>query len=370
LMVLKDASGAERMFAAYAKIRPPLETYERGLAEFDPATRRFAKVAPIPLDAPAYPHGHPFHHRVDGVDYVLFADPYPLVRVRADVDDLTHLERYEAFTCLLPGSTLDQPRVDRSEDGKPRYAWRRGAPPVDAQAQERLIKAGVIDRANALLHLQDVATGRPVVAHRGSAYWNRYLHRWVLIAVEIGGESSHLGEIWFAEADTPLGPWAYARKVATHERYSFYNPMQHPEFASEGDRFLVFEATYTVTFSGNRDPTPRYDYNQIMYRLDLGDPRLNLPVPISEVDGRLASWSPGRPIRFFGLDRPGVGTVPIGDPPIGHGLAVDARNPPATTTLLYESTDRRSFSTDASGGRAKPVARVWRNPIQVVIPNH
>jgi hypothetical protein len=27
-------------------------------------------------------------------------------------------------------------------------------------------------------------------------------------------------------------------------------------------------------FSGNPDKTPRYDYNQVMYRLDLADPRL------------------------------------------------------------------------------------------------
>ena len=32
----------------------------------------------------------------------------------------------------------------------------------------------------------------------------------------------------------------------------------------------------THTFSGNPDQTPRYDYNQIMYRLDLADERLTL----------------------------------------------------------------------------------------------
>ncbi len=58
---------------------------------------------------------------------------------------------------------------------------------------------------------------------------------------------------------------------------------------------IFFEGTYTTTFSGNPDPTPRYDYNQIMYQLDLSDRRLTLPVAIYEVprgrDGsiRLAS---------------------------------------------------------------------------------
>ena len=70
-----------------------------------------------------------------------------------------------------------------------------------------------------------------------------------------------------------LGPWVYALKVVTHDRYSFYNPKQHPMFDKEGGRFIFFEGTYTHTFSGNADATPRYDYNQIMYRLDLDDPR-------------------------------------------------------------------------------------------------
>ena len=369
LVILKDGAGVERMFAAYAKIRPPMESYERGLIEFDPAARRFAKVAPISLDAPAFPHGHPFRHRVDGVDYVYFADPYPLTRVRADIDDLARPERFETFTCLLPGSTLDRPRIDRAEDGTPRHAWRQGAPAIDAVGQERLIEAGVMDRAEALLQLQDVETGRRVVAHRGSTYWNESRNRWLMIAVELGGESSHLGEVWFAEADTPLGPWAYARKVATHDKYSFYNPQQHPEFAREDGRLIFFEGTYSVTFSGNPSPTPRYDYNQILYKLDLGDPRLNLPVAISEVNGRLVPRSPGHPVRFFALERPAAGSIPIGDPPIGHGLPLDAGNIPATTTLLFEQTSpdgSKVYSTSPAGGR--PIARVWRDPIAVEIP--
>ena len=51
-------------------------------------------------------------------------------------------------------------------------------------------------------------------------------------------------------------------------------------FDKEGGRIIFFEGTYTTTFSGNPDPTPRYDYNQVMYQLDLSDPRLALPVAI------------------------------------------------------------------------------------------
>lgn len=45
-------------------------------------------------------------------------------------------------------------------------------------------------------------------------------------------------------------------------------------FAKDGGRCIYFEGTYSHTFSGNPVATPRYDYNQVMYRLDLADPRL------------------------------------------------------------------------------------------------
>jgi hypothetical protein len=374
LTVLKDPSGNERMFAVFAKIKAPMDTYERGLAEFNPETRKFTKIASIPLDAPNYPNGHPFHHSADGVDHIYFADSYPLVRVRADIDDLAHPERFEAFTCLLPGSTHDNPQIDRNPDGSPRYAWRRGAKALDFQAQARLVKSGTIKEAEALLQLRDVETGRRVVAHRGSTYWNEYRGRWVMIAVESGGSSSFLGEVWLAEADTPVGPWVYARKILTHDKYSFYNPKQHPMFAKDNGRVIFFEGTYTTTFSGNTHPTPRYDYNQILHKLDLADPRLNLPVPIYEFDGKYATKSPGHRVAFFALDRPSAGTIPVGTPALFHALPTDAKEPPASTSILYESkakdgsivyfTDEARLLLEAG----RPVARVWRNPMSLVLP--
>jgi hypothetical protein len=67
-------------------------------------------------------------------------------------------------------------------------------------------------------------------------------------------------------------------KVATHDKYSFYNPMIH-RITEGGGASILFEGTYTAAFSGNPSPTPRYDYNQVLYRLDLDDPRLELPPP-------------------------------------------------------------------------------------------
>ena len=120
----------------------------------------------------------------------------------------------------------------------------------------------------------DVESGKVVQMHAGSVCWNAWRKKWILICSEIMG-SSMLGEIWYAEADDPTGPWTKARKIVTHDKYSFYNPAQHPFFDQEGGRVIYFEGTYTAEFSGSTSHTPRYDYNQIMYRLDLADVRLS-----------------------------------------------------------------------------------------------
>jgi hypothetical protein len=118
-----------------------------------------------------------------------------------------------------------------------------------------------------------VEDGKPIRLHRGSVNWNANRQKWIAIACEQGG-SSMLGEIWYAESTALTGPWPRAVKIVTHDQYSFYNPVQHPFFDQDGGRVILFEGTYTATFSGNPAPTPRYDYNQILYQLDLDDPRL------------------------------------------------------------------------------------------------
>jgi hypothetical protein len=406
LVVLPDATGPERMFATYMKVRPPMEVYERGLVEFDPEKKRFEKVATFPKGAPIYPDGQAFLKKEEsGAEYVYFAMPFPLLRVKANAESLAHLDRYEAFTCLEAGSRLGDPRIDRDSNSLPHYSWKTNTPAVGPQEQAKLLRAGVLKPEETLLPLRDIATGKPVVGHAGSLSWNEHRQRWVLIAVEVGG-SSFLGEVWYAEADTPLGPWVYARKVITHDRYSFYNPKQHPYFAKANGRILFFEGTYAQTFSGNLEATPRYDYNQVMYKLDLDDPRLNLPVAIyrapSEAPGGPDIVSPqgklanrgGLP-AWFALDREREGTVPVswsrGDGGFTlkagalprdsqalvcfHAIPADAQNPPAATVLLWEYARPGSlpvYSTDKNLPDLKrneqPVCRVWPNPTRVGVP--
>ena len=195
---------------------------------------------------------------------------------------------------------------------------------------------------------------------RGSVFWNEFRRRWVMIL------SGHAGEIWFTEADTPVG--AYARRVVTHERYNFYNPTQHPFFDQEGGRLIYFEGTYTASFSGATEKTPRYDYNQIMYRLALDDPRLSLPAAMYRVPDARGSeqllwredtmaertWPRAREIAFFALppDRNCPGAIPIYAFKDGAGSRLSTDRPAnEDAVLLFQAlppTD--SVSATSVGG--------------------
>jgi hypothetical protein len=129
----------------------------------------------------------------------------------------------------------------------------------------------VLKPQDALLAASDA---KPVKPHSGSIAWNPWRKRWVAVFMEVFGRPSAFGELWYAEADAPTGPWGRAVKILSHENYTFYNPRIHPELTAPDSPILIFEGTYTALFADRPPPTPRYDYNQILYRLDLDDPRL------------------------------------------------------------------------------------------------
>jgi hypothetical protein len=302
-------AGDERdlLVGGYSKIRNQLETYERGLVVYENANEIFVRHTVFPQGAPLYPIGHAMQRVEEGEVRVYFVNPLPLVRARADLDSLSDPATYEAFTPLREGSRLEDRLVERDSQGRVVYAWKKATPEVGPRDQEALIEAGVLDHEEALFAVRDWRTGKPVRLHAGSVNWSDYRGRWVLTASEIFGDSV-LGELWMAEADSPLGPWVYGQKIVSHEKYTFYNPRHHPFLDREGGRIIYFEGTYTALFSGVERPTPRYDYNQILYRLDLADPRLDLPVAVySRRGGCLATAANGaevlgRPL-FWGWER-------------------------------------------------------------------
>lgn len=394
LCKVREADGRERLFARYMKVRKFLEVYERGLVEFDPQKQQFEKVVTYELNAPAMPHGHVLAQTVNGQDYLYFGNPYPHVRVRATAEALADLSEFEAFTCLAPGSTLAKPVIERDKAGAVVYGWKRSAPPLTLKDQNLWTRGGKLKAGEGLLALHDVESGKSVNAHAGTVAFNPHRQRFVMITCETGG-TSFLGEIWYAESDTPVGPWIYARKVVTHKKYSFYNPRQHPMFDAAGGRRIYFEGTYTTFMTGIEHPTPLYDYNQIMYGLDLDDPRLVLPLPVHVRGGDRPTFAmnePGERIAFFACDRPREGLVAIGaagdaehalsvlkdgaGKPTFYALPADLEAPPPETAPLFgwrHADDRWWYGVEGSSAptgyerEAKPLCRVWKNPVTAVV---
>jgi hypothetical protein len=262
-----------------------------------------------------------------------------------------------------------------------------------------LISNGRLKAGESWIQLHDFETGAPIEAGRCSVYWNEFRQRWVMLT------NSKPGEIWFAEGDTPVGPWVYACRVVSHDNYNFYNPTQHPFFDQDNGRLIYFEGTYTASFSGAKEKTPRYDYNQIMYRLALDDARLNLPVPVFRVKSansemryltregveRERAWEQIEAVAFFALppNRGRGGMIPLfantqqghvtlrDTPPDGSNEPVffalplglpSAENSPALVPLYeYSGADGRcEYSTDLKDLKRKPICLVWANPMSVL----
>ncbi len=397
-VVVRDDMGRERMVAKYARLKDLGTTLERGLMAFNDDTGSFEPVLRCDPNSHALPtpdFGHALPVTVNGRPYYYFAMPFPLrvrMRVEATWDSVIDPNRYELFTALSTGTT---------EEDAP-YRWVRYS---DANGVTKARIAQALTHEKEKVRFRDIESGKEIPPHGGSVYFNAHRRRWVAVFVQIGGESSMLGEVWYAEADTPVGPWAYARKVATHDKYSFYNPKQHPHFDQDGGRTIYFEGTYTWTFSGSEErATPRYDYNQIMYRLDLADPRLALPVPVYQMrEGRgyllgpaVAEndlWSDVESVAFYAVE-PGRGdknliavhaeklpdggtrlTTEPAEPSAGLlFLAMQPVEPPIANPCvvpLYEhrhSSGRFVYSTqtrlDGSGWTRseRPLCRVWKTP--------
>ena len=233
--------------------------------------------------------------------------------------------------------------------------------------------------------LADSFSESEVEGHIGSVFWNEHLGRYLRIFARTWGEDAFLGETWAAAADTPMGPWVWASQVVTHDDYSSYNPRQHPQFDDEDGRVVYFDGTYSHTFSNAQRPTPRYDYNPVMYRLDLD--RLTLPVPVyGEGLWTRASLPEGGdrlPPAFFALDRERADTVPLhwtGPDcaprrlePRGRGelafwaLEGGDASPQLAPLHAHPTPDGgRRYSLDPAPG--EPVGWVWPNPLDRSFP--
>lgn len=229
---LPDRKGDDHLVGFYRKIKPPLSTYEAGLCVWNDETEEFEHLKTVWKesdggDPPTLTNeGHPaFYTDDEGKRWLLFGNPLPRVRLPATFEAWRDETQWEA---LSPPKTLPS-----AKDGK------------------------------------------PVELHSGSIAWCEHKKKWVAVFVQIVREKpASLSTLWYSEADTPLGEWSPAVEVLSHENYTFYNPRLHPELAAPDEPILLFEGTYTAMFANHARPTARYDYNQILYSIDLTDPRL------------------------------------------------------------------------------------------------
>jgi hypothetical protein len=412
LRATRNAGGEERLFATYRKIEGFLTPVEQGLAGFDDEAGRFRILSRYPEDAPIVPHGVVFRHAEAGRSH-LYYDLY--VRSPDTAEGVRDLSSYEAYTPLRLGeripadSALDADALERDADGNLVWSWKKDTAAIPAEVWDRLVRRGVIEPREAPYRLIDVETGETMNPHSGgSIHWNEHRRRWIMIRSRAGGSESVLGEAYYFEAETPLGPWAYGQKIVTHSMpapswdrgaetwtYSFYNPVHHPELDRAKGREILFEGTMSVLFA--RSPHPRipgYDYNQMMYGLDLEDPRLFLPVAVYRKPGGEAFHrtrtdedppGPSWELAFFAPDRPRPGTVPVrevsaamgrhrlvaGDDPLDpHGPVrfhcAKGEPPPPATVPLYEHREagqpwRYDIGPPPAG--ATVLCHVWPGPV-------
>jgi len=260
MCTVMDAADKEHLIAHYSRWRDLGKRLEHGLAELDETTERFHRIAVL---GDEFEWQHPQHNAVrakgEEGDWIYFAAPFCQTRVKADYDSVQNTSAYESL-------------LWSAEHGD--YVWQNSQKPTSQKDEEQLIAEKKLPMNKARMQVVDAQTGKPVHLHAGSVHWNKHRERWIMIAVQEGGDTSYLGEVWYVEAKQIEGPWRKAVKIATHPKYSFYNPSHHAFFDQLDGRVIFFQGTYAETFSGNPVATPRYDYNQIMYRLDLDDERL------------------------------------------------------------------------------------------------
>jgi len=264
-----DAGGAKRMVAWYSRRASLEKELEGGLCAWDEKQQIFESVKVLPPEETwRHPAGHPIEFEEEGTRWLLYGSPCPNVRVPAKYEAVLDPAQYEALTCVKAGG--DGETIDRDREGRPLWRWQKELPPVDSKREATWVHEGKLVAEQARFLPANAADAKErVLLHSGTVRWNEWRKRWINVACQIYGTSSMLGEVWYAESRHPTGPFTKAVKVATHEKMSLYNVCHHALLDRDGGKTIHFEGTYTNDFSGNPDATPRYQYNQLLFRLDL-----------------------------------------------------------------------------------------------------
>lgn len=309
LMNINDENKQEQLIAKYARVNAYFGNYERGIAVYNDSLEIFEKYAEVDawLDEFHTCH-HPFKATINGQEHYYLTGEFGFTRVKPVLSDIVNPAAYESFSCLQIGTAFDasDPKLDRDEKGGLIYGWKKNTDAIDHKRQLQLITGGHMRIDEAWVQLMDIDTGNPILLSRGSVFWNEYRQKWILIM--------GINDTWYAEADSPIGPWGYAKKIAAHDN-AFYNPLQHPFFDQDSGKTIFFEGTYTQFFDKKGPEVPLYNYNQLMYSLALDHPDLHLPVAVYrtqaddssyayELNNAHISQENILEIPFFALERP------------------------------------------------------------------
>ena len=282
--VVPDESGKETIVAQYSRRKGLSDALEQGHVQWNDERQIFEVIQTVDFqESWRMLRDHPIRHKEGSTDYLMFGNPFPVTRVPATLAAIRNPETYESYTCreeisgqYVTEKQLAESSPARDTSGRLVWAWKK-APPVTQQDEQRWLKQGLITVEEARYLPRDAdQKDRVVQMHSGTVQWNAFRGRWVMIAIEHAWDKSSpsfLGEVFYSEAESAQGPFLKAIRIATHPKQSFYNPCHHVFFDQNGGRTIYFEGTYCNTFTAS-PATPRYNYNQLMYRLDLGQKRL------------------------------------------------------------------------------------------------
>ena len=262
LLTVDDGHGKEVLMAHYGRFKGLARPDEHGVVQFNDERGVFETALPLPPEEEwRFPQGNAVRGKAADGEWFYFAAPFCQTRVKATHAALLDTKDYEA---------LHFDEVSQS------WQWQHEKRPTSQDDEVKLLLAGKMKPEQARYQVKDVISGKSVRFHNTSITWNAWRKKWVLIGLQSGDRDSPspLGEVWYAEADSAQGPWRKAVKVASHPRYSYYNPVHHAFLDAEGGRLIYFEGTWSLEFSGNPLAPARYDYNELMYRLDLAAPGL------------------------------------------------------------------------------------------------
>ena len=224
LIDLKDKAGNDHLGGAWSQIAGSGGAYKNGLCEWNAKDARFdVTLQLMDKEAKIFPEFFPDNNAVHWTDangrkWLLYGFPFPHHRIP---------DSYEAW--------------------RDTNTWEK----VDWNGREKV--ATYVD-------------GKKFEAVGGQMMWSAVRRKWVGICMQ----KWNLGALCYIEADSPFGPWTGGRQIVRHENYTFYNPIIHVE-CGPNSPYVLFEATYTDAFTGNANPTPRYNYTQMLYRLDFKD---------------------------------------------------------------------------------------------------